>query len=663
MPRQDLPCRQAQASAPALSSRPLPTLFLLLLAACGPVPEAVSEVTALLSPDGRFFDAPFPAAGRLRADGTVEVKDFPTKDSTVARRYVDALDTLGEGFGRSSAVWFPLSGPVDASSLPQTPTASQSWDSAVVLVNVDEASPGYGAFIPLEVRFKDAAETFSPAHLLVALPRQGHVLEPATWYAAVLTRALKDTKGLPLRRAAFLEDAAPSGPRSQALRAQLPRLDALLAAQGRAREEVVAATVFRTGSHHARLKAIAQAARARPAPLVGALAVLASYPGYTVLEGHVEVPLYQRGPKPYLAGEGGEVLFSPDGVPQVQATEVIRFALTVPRRAMPAGGFPLLFHVPGSGGDWLEMVGGSGNGLARVLAARGIATLCVDANLSGPRSPSGDTSGFHFYNIFNPVSVRDNHRQQAAEYEVLVTLARGLDVPGALVPDALASAVSFDPARFFVHGHSTGSVVAASILASDDGFTAGALSGAGGSWLYNLVLKQTPSSAELVKGVLGYAASDEVDLFDPVLSLAATLWDPIEPMNQAPLWARDSSTRASPASVLLLEGVVDTYYLPRMVSALAVSARMDVAAPTVEADLPQSLALVGGEVKTPPLSGNRSGVTLAVVQHEAAPGTNGHFVVFRQAEAQYQYACFFESALTGAPVVAPRNADAFAACP
>ncbi|MEW5740124.1 MAG: hypothetical protein AB1938_14430 [Myxococcota bacterium] len=636
---------------------------LLLLSACGPGVEPLSDVTPLLDFDGRFFDAPFPSAGRLRADGTVEVKDFPTKDSAVARRYVDALDTLGEGFGRSSAVWFPLSGPIDASSLPQTPAASQSWDSAVLLVNVDEASPAYGAFIPLEVRFKAAAETFSPAHLLVALPRQGHVLEPGTWYAAVLTRALKDTAGLSLRRAAFLDDTTSTGPRGDALRAELPRLDALLAARGRSRDEVVAATIFRTGSHLARLKAIAQAARTRPAPLVGALTVLDTFPTFTVLAGQVEVPLYQRGPKPYLAGEGGEMVFDAEGAPQVQDTEVIRFALTVPRAVMPAGGFPLLFHVPGSGGDWLEMVGGNGDGLARVLAGRGIATLCVEANLSGPRHPSGDPSGFHFYNIFNPVAVRDNHRQQAAEYEVLVTLAKGLDVPGALVPEAQAVAVSFDPARFFVHGHSTGSVVAATILASNDGFTAGALSGAGGSWLYNLVLKQTPSSAELVKSVLGYAASDEVDVFDPVLSLAATLWDPIEPMNQAPLWARESTTRASPASVLLIEGVVDTYYLPRMVSALAVAARMDVAAPTVEPDLPQSLAVVGGEVKPPPLSNNRAGVTLAVVQHEAPPGTDGHFVVFRQAAAQYQYGCFFASAVTGVPVVPPKVADALAPCP
>lgn len=180
------------------------------------------------------------------------------------------------------------------------------------------------------------------------------------------------------------------------------------------------------------------------------------------------------------------------------------------------------------------------------------------------------------------------------------------------------------------------------------------------------MLKETPSSALLVKAALGYVESDEVDVFDPVLSLAATLWEPIEPMNQAPLWARDASVRQAPASVLLVEGVKDTFYLPRMASALAVAAQMDVAAPTVEPDMEASLAPVGGALKSPPFSANRTyaaPVTLAVVQHEAPPNDDGHYVVFRVPAAQYQYGCFFASAVSGAPVVAPRSADAFAPCP
>lgn len=322
----------------------------------------------------------------------------------------------------------------------------------------------------------------------------------------------------------------------------------------------------------------------------------------------VEVPLYQRGAKPYL--EDGDIAYDALGAPLEQGTESIRVALAVPRQPMPAAGYPLLFHVPGSGGSYLAIIdrgGVQGAGLASVLAPRGLGALGVEANHTGPRHPSGDTTGFHFYDVFNPISWRDNHRQQAAEFEVLARLARELRLPGALVPEANAAELRFDPGAFLLHGHSTGSVVGASILAQSDSFRAGVLTGAGGSWLYNLVLKQSPPSAELARRFLTYRDDDEVDELDPVLQLAATLWDPVEPMNQAPLWAKDGAVRTQAASVLLVEGILDTYYVPRMVNALATAAQLDAASPLVDSSLAERLRAVGGDERAPPFSANRTG--------------------------------------------------------
>ncbi|MDP1824047.1 MAG: hypothetical protein Q8L48_12420 [Archangium sp.] len=619
-----------------------------------PAPEPLSDVTALFDPEGRFYAAPFPAPWRARADGTLEVSDFPTHGNGFAQRYVTMLEQHAEGWGRNAGFWFPLSGDIDEASLPATPEASAGFDSAIYLVNVDDGSARRGEFIPLEVQLKKAGETYSPAHLLVAIPRQGFVLAPGAWYAAVLSTSLRDAGGLRLPQSPF---QSAGGEKAALLQAELPRLSALLSESGRSLDSVVAVTLFKTGDHSARLRAIATAARGfqGAAPVVTRLRDL---PDFTVLQLDVEVPLFQAGAKPYV--EGGAMTFGADGAPLPVSRETVRVVVSVPRRPMPAGGFPLLFHAVGSGGDADSMVNSAGTGLALTLARRGIATWCADPNLTGLRHPGGDTSGFAFFNPFNPVAVRDNHRQQAAEYELFAKLAGSLPLAGTLVPEAGAANLRFDARHFFLHGHSTGSVVGAQMLASNRDFRAGALTGAGGSWLYNFVLKQATGSAELVGQLLSYRAGDVVDLFDPVLQLASIAWDPIEPMNQAPLWT-DSGYRGAPASVLLVAGLTDTYYLPRMQAALAQAAKMDLVGPALEPEVLAAVTLGGGREVTAPLAANRAGSTQAVLQHAARAGRDGHFVVFDEAPVKHRYACFFTTAVSGGVarvVSAAASADA-----
>ncbi|MFZ5441048.1 MAG: hypothetical protein ACOZQL_13655 [Myxococcota bacterium] len=616
-----------------------------------PAPEVTSDVRALFDPEGGVYAAPFPAPWRARPDGTIDVTDFPTRNNQLTRRYLTMLDQSGEGWGRNAGFWFPLSGAIDEASLPASPAASASFDSAVYLVNVDERSERRGELIPLEVQFKARVESYSPSNVLVAIPRQGFVLAPGAWHAAVLTTALKDPQGRRLPVSPFREA---TGARAAVLQAELPRLDALLAEHGRDPKEVVAVTLFRTGDHAPRLRALGQAAR----DFVGApvtVTKLRDLPDYAVLQLAVEVPLFQFGDKPYV--EGGEMRFDATGRPLQAGVEVVRVLVSVPRRPMPAQGFPLLFHAAGSGGDAESMIWSSGNGLALPLARRGLATWCADPNLTGARHPSGDTSGFAFYNPYNPVAVRDNHRQQAAEYERFAAVASTLEVPGALVPEAGVATLRFDARHFFLHGHSTGSVVGAQMLATNRDFRAGALTGAGGSWLYNLVLKQATGSAELVAQLLAYRDDDVVETTDPMLQLASIAWDPIEPMNQAPLW------RARGASVLLVAGLVDTYYLPRMQAALAHAAQLDLVGPSLEPELLEGVLAGGGARVDAPLSGNRTGATQAVVQHQARAGRDGHFVVFDDAPVRHQYGCFFETAVSlGVPRVVAPLPSADAAC-
>lgn len=648
--------RQVGRSSAAARAHPLAVLAVALAcAACGPTTTAEprSDVTVRFVPDGRFFEAPFPAPWRVRADGTVDVTDFPTRGNSLAQRYVDALDAHGEGLSRNAGLWFPLSGAIDPATLPGTPEASASFDAAIYLVNVDETSAAHGQLVPLEVQFKAAVETYSPANLLVAIPRQGAVLAPGAWHAAVLTTALRDAHGRRLPRSAQFEDSSARGAQ---LAAELPRLEAVLSAAGRSMDDVVAVTLFRTGDHAGRLDALRTAARAftGTAPSV---VKLRDEPDFAVLQVDVDVPLYQSGDKPYL--DDGAMHFDASGAPQQFGVERVRTIVTVPRRTMPAAGFPLLFHVVGSGGDADTMA----NGLAKEFSRRGLATFTADPNLTGLRHPSGDTSGFAFYNPFNPVAVRDNHRQQVAEYEVFAAVAKTLRIPGASVPEAGVSEVQFDTSNFFVHGHSTGSVVGAQILASNRDFRVGMLTGAGGSWLYNLVLKQATGSAELVASLLSYRTDDVVEVFDPILTLAATAWDPIEPMNQAPLWS-DATFRGAPASVLQIAGLDDTFYLPVMQGALARAAHLDFVGPALEPEVRAAVLAGGGAEVSAPVSANRGAVTQAVVQHATLSGVDGHYVVFRVPRVKFQAGCWWETAARrGTPVVEAPVDDANAACP
>ena len=242
-------------------------------------------------------------------------------------------------------------------------------------------------------------------------------------------------------------------------------------------------------------------------------------------------------------------------------------------------------------------------------------------------------------------------------------VAGALQLDGALVPEAQAATLRFDARSFFLHGHSTGSVVGAQMLASNRDFRAGVLTGAGGSWLYNFVIKQATGSAELVSQLLNYRPDDVVDLFDPVLQLASIAWDPIEPMNQAPLWT-DATYRGAPCSVLLVAGLTDTYYLPRMQAALAQAARMDLVGPSLEPEVLAGVVLGGGREVSPPLSANRGGSTQAVMQYPARSGRDGHFVVFDEAPVKHRYGCFFETAVrSGTARVVPAEASADAPCP
>ena len=280
-----------------------------------------------------------------------------------------------------------------------------------------------------------------------------------------------------------------------------------------------------------------------------------------------------------------------------------------------------------------------GRGPAYYLARAGIAAISIEAPLVGPRHPTGAGGGADFFNPTNPVAFRDNVRQAALDFTTLIRMAKTLEVATS------SCSGRFDAGNFFFHGHSTGSTIGALVLGMERDIRAGLMSGAGGGWYYNLTIKKAPLDfGALVHRLLEYRDDEPLDHFDPVVNLAQVAWSETEAMSWAHLWPR----------TLIVEGVVDGFFPPPAVNALAAAADAAPVGPLVD----DSILTARREA----LRGDTGSRFL--VQHAPPAGVDGHYVTFELPAPKHQYRCFFESILrTGTGAVPEPVADALAPCP
>lgn len=634
----------------------LPALMLVVcLCGCGDENvRAIDGTQVLYRTDGRdrLFDMPFPIVTRQNPDGTLDLQGFPNPgENPLVQQVIEGLESHPGGFGTNAAVYFRFDGPIGSLD-----------EDHVFLVDLER-----DVRIPVWLDFKEDAETYSPSNLLAVLPRPGMVLRPNTPHAAVI---LDNQLG-----SSLVLEQLKAGKGPDELQEHFDLIWDHLKRTGVKKSRVRGATVFSTGDPFSSTLSVLADVRARAEPSATDLVQLADYERYCVVEGNVTVPLYQDGRRPYTTGGGG-IRFDPDGEPIPQGQETIRFAVTIPKQSMPADGFPLLFYAPGQGGSYLQVTTRGtfeeqqtlpDRGPAYYLSASSIAAMNIEAPLTGPRHPQGSTDGIDFFNVQNPVAFRDNIRQAALDYASLVRMARTLRIPAALCPGAAAggSEFFFDADNFLFYGHSTGASVGALVLGMEEGIRAGLLSGTGGSWLYNLTIKFEPLDFKaLVELLLAYQPPDEADMFDPVINLAQTFWEPVEPMNWAGRWAREAET---PKDILIIEGVVDGYFPPPMANALALAARTQPVRPLAEETIEDALDQVALDALDAPAGGNLqtpSGpVSALLLQFPQPQGISGHYVPFELNEPKHQYRCFFENLLTtGTATVPPANADPFALC-
>jgi pimeloyl-ACP methyl ester carboxylesterase len=288
--------------------------------------------------------------------------------------------------------------------------------------------------------------------------------------------------------------------------------------------------------------------------------------------------------------------------------------------------------------------------------------VSIDGPHGGLRNVTGGDEQFLVFNVTNPPALRDNLRQSALELALAARLLDEVVIDPETCPGATGTGegLRLDVARVALMGHSMGASIAPLAAAVEPRFGALLLSGAGGSFIENVVFKQSPLEIKpLAEALLGYTGKRELDVLDPVLSLLQWAADPAD----VPAYARELRTKREEGgaipSVLMVQGIVDTYILPPIANAASLSLGLDLAGPVLDREDARlerftslaDLLSLGGHVALPlPVAGNQANgfATRVVVQHFEDGIEDGHEVVFQRPEPKEQIRSFLEGFATGA---------------
>jgi hypothetical protein len=620
-----------------------------------------------------LYDAPFPSDDLQAGGGPADVSGFPNPNSVALLEQARTLLAENDGFSASGGVFFQVSEAIDPADLPSVTTSSAA-DSTAFLIGIDDASPDYGVRYPLEVTFEPKGSQYGAPNLIALLPIQGTPLRRATRYAAVVTTAIHSAKGEALTRA---PDAA---------LARFPDAVAALAAAGVGKDHIAGITAYTTGDPTAVLATVRAAALARPLPAIDApFAQTDQFTDFCAYHTTIDMPDWQSGTPPF-SSDGGTWQFDSSGAPIFQRSETANLVVTVPRSPMPSAGYPLIVFVRTGGGGDRPLVdrgqqateGGppieAGEGPARYFARAGFAAIEVDGPLGGLRNTTGADEQFLTFNVGNLGAMRDNIRESAVELDVIAHVGVALHFDASACPGSGGASVTFDASHVGIMGHSMGSWIEPLAIAAEPMFRVVLMSGAGGSWIENIMYKQKPTPVLLP--VSTFLQDGDLRADDPVMTFAQWALEPADPQLYGTLALREPAAGISPRHVLMMQGIVDDYILPRIANSTSLSFGLDLAGTELDTESDPRLA---GELAVGPLlplvpldaratiglpaSGNAGGVTAVLTQHPEDGIEDGHEVVFQTDVPKHEYQCFLASWLaTGTPWV-PTDATRDAPCP
>lgn len=632
-----------------------------------------------------FYALPFPNDLRKK-NGHVDVSAHPHPglglvgfDSVQA--VMDALAGEMTGFGLTSGLYVRFTRPLDPKSLTSGATGT------VRLINL-----ATGADVPVTASFTASRNKYICGNWLYVHTNWARLLEPKTQYALVLTDGIQlaaDQKGDKIPKQAedmalLVSDASPKDDAQVAAWKTYEPLRIWLKKAGVPAKRVIAGSVFTTWEPRQQMQDLAAVALgALPPTIANDTAPVAcakgvhspcatpnwattvagkagipdprdcpqvDTPGYTEVHARIKLPYFQTGERPYL--HSGGALNIDKGKPAIVGYESVCMAITVPKAAMPAGGWPLLVFAHGTGGSFRSVGDGvaaqvsalTGNGGAAVRYA----TLGIDQPMHGNRRGVGvDTDpGPLFYNFANPLAARGNFYQGAADNFSLFQFAKTF--AGAL--PGVAGTVKFDPTRLVYMGHSQGGTTGPMFLPYMPGLRGAVLSGCGGSLVYGLLGKKKPYDASL--GLRIALQDAQIDDHHPVLNLLQFYFEASDPLLYAPLLYTTPVAGIAPLNVLHTYGQGDSFTPP-------ITSRIFAAATGGTLGLPgtplpswfDSIADLGMATAPLPLGGNIksagqvvTGVTIQATNDAKTSVTgsayDGHFVAFHDKDTVRRVSTF-----------------------
>ncbi len=644
-----------------------------------------------VTPPG-FFESPWPSVNFQQEDGSIAFDRFPEANALLVSTYVAQAKRDIKGFSVAQTAYFHFQQTPDTLKLP-TSGDSMRKESTIFLVDVDEASPDRGTFFPLEFRYYDQKQKYLEAHTLAVKPLAGFVMRSNTQYAYVVRRDFSDKNGNLLGTTADLEATKWTEPRStddeERARAKHAPTFNYLESIGVKRDAIAAIALFRTMNTYEvtdKMINVATSLTGNRTPRIVDAKWGSNGSNWARIEGHYCTPNFQQKIEtaPFtLSNSGGNVAFDVYGTPLVsdipanyrndsdpatkdsECTPLMKasFVLTYPLTGtMPANGWPLLVTAHGTGGQADSFVGN--NDFSSWAASQGMAAVGTDQPLHGVsgdpgRRPGagitpkvdpfpgveiplefgpgkGVTAEEMFYNPVNPAAGRDNARQSTIDTVVLARLIASTNFETlafngtpVLPPKAGTTRPRFEASKLFLAGHSQGSQTVAPQAALDPMIKGVLLSGCGGDIRYGILRRKEPfelrSALEKYLGMSG----GELDEFHPLMSLAQSFADPVDPQSYARLY-RDPLAGRSKQNVLHYVGTTDLNNPRESGIALAVALHATQLEPIVSPILELSFLNIPSSLG-PIKANNGDNATIGFIE---IPGTaNGHFVLYQIPEA------------------------------
>lgn len=657
------------------------------------------------STQGDFFRLPFPNDARIDADGTVDLTGFPRPAALFVpveamSRFVGAIESEQKGFGPNQGVFFRFSGEPkfcekqckdQDSSDPCWTSCMGATEQARSTYIVDLTRDDTGAFGPkpqTPVAYTWSATTGSTPYIcgpwMALAPRPRTPWKTGHTYAVFVHSGLQGMDAdnavdmvQDADFAAMLAAASPTEDRLKTaydayepLRAWLattPKFDDN-ADDSHANDPIEATTiggaaVFTIRDPTTTLDAIGAAVETHFASATDVVKSAAAcdptadetcgdpaQTGFVEIRGTLDLPIFQEGVPPYQEEDGGVVVDSSKAEAVLQRLESVRFALTVPASGtatMPGAGWPVVVYAHGTGGDYRSHIT---EDLAEALTVidvsvdgaglQGFAVLGIDQPVHGDRKAGSTRSSEALYfNLENPQAAKGNVLQGAGDQLSLIQSIAALST--ALGSVTGAGGAALDAASIVFLGHSQGGTVGIVAMARAPVVGSAIFSGSGGGLIESLTTKQSPyDSLKMTRLLLADPLVPATDArLHPALSIIQGYMEDADPLNYGRLMTREPLGGTGPKHVLEFIGVGDTY-TPNA-TAVALGRRL------IVQFIDPDESLVEGPA-APPLRGNSSARTQVASVHEAASGTDGHFVMFEVEAAKERLRQFVGSAVTDA---------------